>query len=181
MSLSRKYTWCPSEPVCPRTLPTRSNASDCSGQDSCKTHSAVQCRQKDKHDEPYTKILSIRQFHLTDTHMFIPCTVSDRRKKRPCHKTGRVRRDDEVQQNLRLREVQKCWSAGASQEPAVVETWAKTGGCSYVVLKNTGWSKLAREGDNWKAIKATKKTASPRKAGISWQLRDCLLLELLAA
>jgi hypothetical protein len=45
-----------------------------------------------------------------------------------------------------MREVQKCWSAGASREQADVETWTKTGGCSYVVLKNTGWSKLAREG-----------------------------------
>jgi len=45
-----------------------------------------------------------------------------------------------------MREVQKCWSAGGSREQAVVETWAKTGGRSYVVLKNTGWSKLAWEG-----------------------------------
>jgi hypothetical protein len=41
----------------------------------------VQYRQKDKHDEPYTKILSMRPFHLTDPRMLIPqCTVSDRRR-----------------------------------------------------------------------------------------------------
>jgi hypothetical protein len=83
-----------------------------------------------------------------------------------------VRRYDKVQKALRQREVQKCWSADVSQEQAVVETWAKTGVCSYVVLKNTGWSKLARGGGDCKAIKTTKKTGYPRKVGISWQLRS---------
>ena len=116
MSLSRKYTWCPSEPVCPRTLPTADQTYRIA-----RVKTAVRCtvqyRQRKEKHEHYTKNLSTRPFNLTDTHMLIPQrTVSDRRRQKPCHKTGRGRRDDEVQQTLGLRDVQRCWSAGASQE-----------------------------------------------------------------
>ena len=76
-------------------------------------------------------------------------------------------RDNEVQQI--------CWSAGVSQEQA------HTVGCPYVGHMECGLDSTAAGGDKWKAIATTMKTGSPRKAGISWQFRYCLLLQLFVA
>jgi hypothetical protein len=94
----------PSGPVRPLTLPT-ADLSCRIARVKMAVRRTARYGQKDKYGETYTKVVSMRLFHLADSRAC--ATVYGVRTPKivilvaaDCHRTGRVRRDGEVQQIL---------------------------------------------------------------------------------